>query len=96
MQQESLFTHPVYQALTRPPMFLGITLDYLLCCAAITVCLFISSNSAWYLLAYLPFHCVGWIGCRIDSNFFRVISKKTLCHRVKNFPVWGCQSYEAQ
>jgi type IV secretion system protein VirB3 len=96
MQSEALFTHPVYQALTRPPMFLGITLDYLLCISSVLICLFILSNSAWYLLSYIPLHSFGWLGCRIDINFFRIICKKTLCTRVKNYQLWGCQSYEPQ
>jgi len=92
--QEEIDVHPIYAGMTRPPMFLGITLDYLMLTGLSTIVSFMLTNSAQFLLLYIPLHVIGWIGCKMDPNFFRVIMKKTICYSVPNKRLWGCQSYE--
>lgn len=92
--QEEIDVHPIYAGMTRPPMFLGITLDYLMLTGLSTIVGFMLTNSAKFLLLYIPLHVIGWIGCKMDPNFFRVIMKKTICYSVPNKSLWGCQSYE--
>jgi type IV secretion system protein VirB3 len=94
MQREEINAHPVYVAMTRPPMFLGITLSYLAIAMAITLMIFMPTHSLKFLLIYIPLHIFGWIGCKLDVNFFNVVSKKTICSNVSNKKIWGCQSYE--
>ncbi len=94
MQQEEIHIHPIYAGMTRVPMFLGITLDYLMLTTFLTMVGFMLSNSAEFLILYVPLHIIGWIGCKLDPNFFRVLMKKTICHGVPNKSLWGCQSYE--
>lgn len=94
MQNEEISVHPIFAGMTRPPMFLGITLDYLMATAFLVIVCFMLSNSAKFLILYIPLHIIGWIGCKVDPNFFRVFMKKTLCLRVPNKSVWGSQSYE--
>jgi len=94
MTQESIDVHPIFTGMTRPPMFLGITLDYLMITVLLTIIGFMMTNSAKFLVLYVPLHCIGWIGCKWDPNFFRVVMKKTLCANVRNRSFWGCQSYE--
>lgn len=87
-------THLIYTGLTRPPMWLGITLDYLFCCFLLVYGLFMLTANPLLLLCYLPLHIFGWVVCRYDPNFFRVILSVASCPRVANFKLWGCQSYE--
>lgn len=94
MRKDAIRLHPIYAGMTRPPMFLGITLYYLMLTTFITVVGFMMTNSAQFLILYIPLHIIGWIGCKLDANFFRVMMKKTLCTPVRNKSFWGCQSYE--
>ena len=94
MQQEAIVTHSIYVAMTRPPMFLGITLSYLTFAVAITLIIFMPTHSLKFSLVYIPLHVFGWIGCKLDVNFFNVLAKKTHCASVPNQSIWGCQSYE--
>ena len=94
MQQEAIVIHPVYVAMTRPPMFLGVTLSYLAFAVLLSLLIFMPTHSLKYALVYIPLHLFGWIGCKLDANFFNVLSKKTVCSSVANRKIWGCQSYE--
>lgn len=94
MQTEEINVHPIFAGMTRPPMFLGITVDYLMATALITIMLFMMTNSAKCLIMYIPLHIIGWIGCKFDPNFFRVFLKKSHCLPVANKSLWGSQSYE--
>lgn len=94
MQTEEINVHPIFAGMTRPPMFLGITIDYLMMTMLLTVVCFMMSNSAKFLIMYIPLHIIGWIGCKFDPNFFRVAIKKIICPNVANKNLWGSQSYE--
>lgn len=94
MKQEEINVHLIYAGMTRPPMFLGITLDYLMLTTFLTVVGFMLTNSMQFLVLYIPLHMIGWIGCKFDPNFFRVLIKKINCPVVRNKSLWGCQSYE--
>lgn len=94
MQTEEISVHPIFAGMTRPPMFLGITIDYLMVTMLITVVCFMMSNSAKFLVMYIPLHMIGWIGCQFDPNFFRVMMKRIMCPNVANKHLWGSQSYE--
>ena len=91
---EDLSISPIFVGLTRPPMIMGVTVDYLSVCFMVTISLFILTNSFKYLLAYIPLHFIGWLACQIDHNIFRLLSKLLECQNVPNKRVWGCQSYE--
>jgi type IV secretion system protein VirB3 len=75
-------------------MFLGVTLDYMSIIVLICLCAFILMGSASYLLLYIPLHLCGWAACRADHHIFNLISKKLSCGKVRNYKIWGCQSYE--
>lgn len=93
-KEEALAVNPVFVGLTRPPMLLGVTVDYLGISIMIVLCGFILFSSPFYLLIYLPLHVVGVIACAIDHNIFRLLFKKLECLNVPNKRLWGCQSYE--
>lgn len=87
--------HPLFLGLTRPPMFMGITLDVLSILAISCLCIFILANNFFYLLMYVPLHLVAWMLCRMDPNIFRVLLKSAECVYAPNQRYWGCHSYEA-
>ena len=93
-QEERLNISPLFAGLTRPPMLMGITLDYFCICFMIAISGFILANSFRYLILYIPLHISGWIACKIDHNIFRLIAKHLDCLKVMNKKIWGCQTYE--
>lgn len=94
MDTEMLDISPIFAGLTRPPMIMGVTLDYLSMCFIAVISAFILFNSFKYLILYIPLHIFGWIACKIDHNIFRILSKRLEFINVPNKKVWGCQSYE--
>ena len=93
-ENNGLHISPIFTGLTRPPMMLGITVDYLFVCFLGSYGLFMLTSKPIFLIGYIPMHIFGWIVCKIDPNFFRVLMKKIECPNVRNKKIWGCQSYE--
>lgn len=94
MKNNGLHISPIFTGLTRPPMMMGITVDYLFISFLCSYGLFMLTGNPAFLIIYLPMHFAGWIACRIDPNIFRVILKTIECPSVRNKKLWGCQSYE--
>lgn len=94
MEKEELWVSPIFTALTKPAMILGVTLDYLSICFLVALCLFILADNPLFLAAYLPLHFMGWILCKIDPNIFRILIKRAECAYSPNKKFWGCHSYE--
>ena len=94
MKKNGLHISPVFTGLTRPPMMMGITVDYLFISFLCSYGLFMLTGNPTFLIIYIPMHFFGWIVCRIDPNIFRVIIKTIECPSVRNKKIWGCQSYE--
>ena len=94
MDEERLDISPVFNALTRPAMMMGVTLEYCAASFIFSMCLFIFLGSLPWIGIYFPLHMAGWIGCRFDYNIFNVLFKKMECLGVKNKKLWGCVSYE--
>jgi type IV secretion system protein VirB3 len=92
--EEMLDCSPLFTVLTRPPMILGVTIDYICIIALFSMCLFIITGSPLYGIVYIPLHVFGWIACKVDVNFFRVITKLIECPNTLNKKIWGCKHYE--
>lgn len=92
-QQELLIVNPVFVGLTRPPMVLGVTMDYLGLTVILSLSSFILFATPWYLLMLLPMHVIGVIACAIDQHIFSLLLKRLSCQNVANKKYWGCQSY---
>jgi len=90
---ETVHQHFLFTALTRPPMCLGVTLDYLSISVILALCGMIAANNVAYLLLYIPLHTIGWLACYTDPHCFRLLAKRLLCQQVPNASLWGCQSY---
>lgn len=97
MQQEdeALETSPLFGALTRAPMTMGVTLEYHALNLMISVICFIGLGSLFYLGLFVPLHLFGWAVCSYDPQFFAVLQKKLLyLPNLPNHSIWGVRSYE--
>jgi type IV secretion system protein VirB3 len=84
----------VFVALTRPQMFGGVTYSYFVFNAILAAELFLIFKSFWALAIALVVHGVGMIACLREPRFFDLwIAKVSRCPRVKNYRLWGCNSY---
>lgn len=87
---------PLFVALTRPQMFAGVTFSYFIVNAVVATELFLVFRSAWGLAAALVAHLVGVVLCAREPRFLDLwLTKVRRCPRVKNYPIWRCNSYRA-
>ncbi len=90
----SLDRETVFIALTRPQMFAGVTYSYFVANIILAVELFLIFRSLWAIVLGGLVHLIGVVLCRREPRFFDLwISKVSRCPRIKNFGVWGCNSY---
>jgi type IV secretion system protein VirB3 len=83
-----------FVALTRPQMFAGVTYSYFVANAVVATELFLILKSAWVLAGALLIHAVGVLLCLKEPRIFDLwLARVSRCPRVKNYPVWGCNSY---
>jgi type IV secretion system protein VirB3 len=84
----------LFVALTRPQMFGGVTYSYFVANLMIATELFLIFRSAWVLLAAVGFHLAGAILCLKEPRVFDLwLTRVSSCPRIKNYRVWGCNSY---
>ncbi len=89
-----LVRHPVHRALTRPQMFMGVTLNYFVINALVTTEAFLILKSWW--IAPIPFviHGIGYFASLREPRIFDLwLTKVSKCSRVRNYGKWGCNSY---
>lgn len=92
---QALAIHPLFNALTRPAMSGGVTLEFHGLNLMLSVCAFIALNNLLYGLIFIPLHAFGWCVCRNDPAFFSLLSKR-ISHLplMPNKPFWGVRCYE--
>jgi type IV secretion system protein VirB3 len=62
--------------------------------AVVATELFLILKSAWVLAGALLIHAVGVLLCLKEPRVFDLwLARVSRCPRVKNYPVWGCNSY---
>jgi len=84
----------LFVALTRPQMFAGVTYSYFVANLIIGTELFLIFRSAWVLAAAVVMHIAGVLLCLKEPRFFDLcLARMANCPRIKNFKVWGCNSY---
>lgn len=84
----------VFVALTRPQMFAGVTYIYFVANAVIATELFLIFGSAWVILAALCIHGAGVLLCLKEPRFFDLwLARVSRCPRIRNYRIWGCNSY---
>ena len=84
----------LFVALARPQMFAGVTYTYFVFNAVLAAEIFLIFKSFWAIAAAAVVHLVGMIACLREPRFFDLwISRVSRCPRVKNYRLWGCNSY---
>lgn len=84
----------VFLALTRPQMFGGVTLNWFVVNMVVSADLFLIFKSFWVIPIALLIHLVGVLGCLREPRFFDLwLARVRNCPRVKNYRMWGCNSY---
>lgn len=92
-ETETLTTSPLFVALTRPSMFMGVPMDYFGINFMLCLCGFVLLSSPLALAMMIPLHVVGVIACAIDHNMFGLIQTRLRRDKLPNQSLWGCQSY---
>ena len=83
-----------FVALTRPQMFAGVTYSYFIANVVIATELFLVFRSTWVVVASLFLHGIGVLLCLREPRFFDLwLARVSKCPRIKNYGVWGCNSY---
>lgn len=83
-----------FVALTRPQMFAGVTYSFFVANLVIATELFLIFKSAWVMAVALLLHGVGMLLCLKEPRIFDLwLSRAAQCPRIKNYRVWGCNSY---
>ena len=90
----SLERDTCFVALTRPKIFAGVTYSYFVANVVIATELFLIFKSVWVVAAGLALHGVGVVLCVEEPRFFDLwLARVSKCPRIKNYGVWGCNSY---
>jgi len=84
----------VFVALTRPQMFAGVTYSYFVINAIVSAEIFLIFKSFSAIFVALAMHLLGVVACLREPRFFDLwITRVSRCPRVKNYRLWGCNSY---
>lgn len=84
----------MFVALTRPQMFAGVTYSYFVINAVVSAEVFLIFKSFWAIVVALIMHLVGVVACLREPRFFDLwVTRVSRCPRVKNYRLWGCNSY---
>jgi type IV secretion system protein VirB3 len=89
LERDTLFV-----GLTRPQMFAGVTYSLFVTNVVIATELFLIFKSIWVIGVALVLHGVGMLLCIKEPRFFDLwLARVAKCPRIKNYEVWGCNSY---
>lgn len=84
----------LFVGLTRPQMFAGVTYSLFVTNVVVATELFLIFKSVWVIAAALLFHGTGVLLCLKEPRFFDLLlTRVSKCPRLKNYQVWGCNSY---
>jgi type IV secretion system protein VirB3 len=89
LERDTLFVR-----LTRPQMFAGVTYSIFVANVVVATELFLIFKSLWVVAAALLLHGAGVLLCVREPRIFDLwLARVSKCPRIKNYRVWGCNSY---
>ena len=89
LERDTLFV-----ALTRPQMFAGVTYSMFVANTVIATELFLIFHSIAVVLVALVIHGLCMLVCLREPRFLDLwLARVSKCPRIKNFGIWGCNSY---
>lgn len=84
----------VFKALTRPQMFAGVSYSIFVANAVVATELFLIFKSLSVILVALVIHAIAVLLSLREPRFFDLwLVRVSRCPRIRNFKVWGCNSY---
>jgi type IV secretion system protein VirB3 len=84
----------IFVALTRPQMLGGVTYSFFIANGILAAEAFLIFKSFWFIPVALLVHLVGVLMCLREPRIFDLwITKVSRCPRVRNYRMWGCNSY---
>lgn len=84
----------MFIGLTRPQMFAGVTYNFFILNLILVAELFLLFKSVWVLGFGVLLHLVGMVACLREPRIFDLwLTRVRRCPRVKNYGLWGCNSY---
>ncbi len=84
----------LFVALTRPQMFAGVTYSLFVANIVIATELFLIFKSLWVIAVALLLHGAAMLLCLKEPRVFDLwLARVSRCPRIKNYQVWGCNSY---
>jgi type IV secretion system protein VirB3 len=84
----------LFVGLTRPQMFAGVTYSLFVTNVVIATELFLIFKSIWVIAVALMLHGLAMLLCLSEPRIFDLwLARVSKCPRVKNYAVWGCNSY---
>lgn len=93
-EQNELHQYPLFVALTRAPMIMGVTLTFFVLSLVPCMILFlITKNIIVAGGIFLLLYVVGVVFCHHDEHFFEILLGK-LELSCPNRKLWGCNSYD--
>jgi type IV secretion system protein VirB3 len=96
MEGKALLQYPLFVALTRPPMMLGVTQTFFILNFIPCFCfLILTKNLVLSLGVFLILHVVGVMGTSFDDHFFEVLLGR-FDLSCPNKSIWGCHSYDPE
>lgn len=90
----SLERDTLFLGLTRPQMFAGVTYSFFVANVVVATELFLIFKSVWAIGLALVCHGLGVLLCVKEPRFFDLwLARVSKCPRIKNYRIWGCNSY---
>lgn len=84
----------LFVGLTRPQMFGGVTYSLFIVNVVVATELFLIFKSFWIIGVALLLHGASALLCLEEPRFFDLwLAAVAKCPRIKNYEVWGCNSY---
>ncbi len=89
-----LVREPVFTALTRPQMFAGVTYNFFIINAIVTMELFLVTKSFWVIAVALVLHGFGTVACLGEPRIFDLwLLRARRASRLPGFAAFRCNSY---
>ena len=94
MSDEAVEIDPVFLAMTRPPMLMGVTYTFFVLNGTITTIVFLAANDLLAFVVGIPVHTIGYLLCLKDPRIFDIWRVRLLkTPRTRNRSFWNANSY---
>jgi type IV secretion system protein VirB3 len=94
-EEGSLKLDPLFVGLTRPPLFLGVSLSFAMVNMLICITYYIQTSDLRVVMLGAVIHLIGYIICFKEPLFIELfIIKSQKCNRCKNKGYYGANSYD--